>query len=103
MHRIVNRPNIGLQGPRVGMIFARKFGRIENVAQKVDETVNPILQSGPHYHHIGALAVQLKAVAGPEFKAYARQVVANSRAMAGELTRLGYTLATGGTDKDTIE
>ena len=87
-----------LQGPRAGMIFARKNGRVENAAQKVDDAVFPALQGGPHNHTIGALAVQLKAVAGPEFKAYAQQVVANSRALARELTRLGYTLVTGGTD-----
>jgi len=44
------------------------------------------------------MGVQLKAVAGEDFKAYARQVVANSRALGDELTRLGYTLVTGGTD-----
>ena len=36
--------------------------------------VFPSLQGGPHNHQIGALAVALKHVQLPEFKAYAIQV-----------------------------
>jgi len=94
-----------LQGPRAGMIFARKEaagGKVSNIEQRIDEAVFPALQGGPHNHQIGALAVQLKAVCGPDFKAYSQQVVANSRAMAEELTRLGHKLAGGGTDNHLV-
>jgi glycine hydroxymethyltransferase len=91
-----------LQGPRSGMIFAKKNGKVENIEQRIDEAVFPALQGGPHNHQIGALAVQLKAVAGPDFKTYAQQVVANSRAMADELMRLGHKLAGGGTDNHLV-
>lgn len=40
----------------------------------------------------------LKQAASPAFKDYQRQVVANSRALAGRLLELGYTLVSGGTD-----
>jgi len=94
-----------LQGPRAGMIFAKKEsggGKIPNVEQRIDEAVFPALQGGPHNHQIGALAVQLKAVAGPDFKAYSEQVVQNSRALAEELTKRGHKLAGGGTDNHLV-
>jgi glycine hydroxymethyltransferase len=48
------------------------------------------------------VAVQLKEVATPEFKAYAQQIVANCRALAASLMKRGYILATGGTDNHLI-
>jgi glycine/serine hydroxymethyltransferase len=56
------------------------------------------LQGGPHNHQIAALAVALKHAATDEFKAYQRQVVANSRALGEALKKRGYKLVTDGTD-----
>jgi glycine hydroxymethyltransferase len=91
-----------LQGPRAGMIFAKIGGKIENIVNKIDEAVFPALQGGPHNHQIGALAVQLKAVAGAEFKAYAAQVITNAQALAKELQRLGHKLSGDGTDNHLV-
>jgi glycine hydroxymethyltransferase len=91
-----------LQGPRSGMIFIKTNGKVENAATRIDEAVFPALQGGPHNHQIGALAVQLKAVCGPDFKKYSEQVVKNCRAMAEALTKMGYKLAGGGTDNHLI-
>ena len=91
-----------LQGPRSGMIFIKTNGKVENAVTRIDEAVFPALQGGPHNHQIGALAVQLKAVCGPDFKTYAEQVVKNCRAMAAELTKRGHKLAGGGTDNHLI-
>ena len=91
-----------LQGPRAGMIFIKTNGKVENAVTRIDEAVFPALQGGPHNHQIGALAVQLKAVCGPDFKTYAEQVVKNCRAMAAELTKRGHKLAGGGTDNHLI-
>jgi glycine/serine hydroxymethyltransferase len=57
-----------------------------------------MLQGGPHNHQIAALAVALKHAAREEFKAYQRQVVANSRALGEALKKRGYKLVTDGTD-----
>jgi len=91
-----------LQGPRAGMIFAKMNGKVENIAQKIDEAVFPALQGGPHNHQIGALAVQLKAVCSPDFKDYAKQVVANSQSLAKELQKLGHKLSADGTDNHLV-
>ena len=41
---------------------------------KIDFSVFPSLQGGPHNHQIGALAVALKYAQTPQFKAYTQQV-----------------------------
>lgn len=56
------------------------------------------MQGGPHNHQIAALAVALKHAASEEFKAYQRQVVANSRALGEALKQHGHKLVTDGTD-----
>lgn len=82
-----------LRGPRSGMIFARR-----PFMDAVNSAVFPSLQGGPHNHQIGALAVALLEASHPSFTSYARQIVANSKALANALEQRGHTLATGGTD-----
>jgi len=85
-----------LRGPRAGMIFYRKDER--KFEARINNAVFPALQGGPHEHQIAAIATQLKEVATPEFKEYAKQVIANARALAAALVAAGYTIATGSTD-----
>eukprot|EP00237_Pycnococcus_provasolii_P010810 CAMPEP_0198713012 /NCGR_PEP_ID=MMETSP1471-20131121/4624_1 /TAXON_ID=41880 /ORGANISM="Pycnococcus provasolii, Strain RCC733" /LENGTH=496 /DNA_ID=CAMNT_0044473025 /DNA_START=33 /DNA_END=1523 /DNA_ORIENTATION=- len=85
-----------LRGPRGGMIFSKVDDR--GIPAAVNSSVFPGLQGGPHNHTIGALAVALKAATGDQFVAYQNQVVKNAKAMAAELTNLGYKLVSGGTD-----
>lgn len=82
-----------LRGPRSGMIFAK----LEHMAA-INEAVFPSLQGGPHNHQIGALAVALKEASQPEFKEYAKAVLANAKALGRSLQEKGHFLATGGTD-----
>ena len=90
-----------LRGPRAGMIFHRNDAR--GFGPKIDWAVFPALQGGPHEHQIAGIATQLKEVMTDDFKAYARQVVANARALADALVKgHGYTVATGGTDNHLV-
>ena len=41
---------------------------------RINFSVFPSLQGGPHNHQIAALAVALKYAATPQFKVYAKQV-----------------------------
>jgi glycine hydroxymethyltransferase len=86
-----------LRGPRGGMILCKT-----EYAQAIDRAVFPGLQGGPHVHNTAALAVALKEAATPAFKDYARQVVANARALAEELMAKGYQVISGGTDNHLI-
>lgn len=102
-----------LRGPRGGIIFfrkgkkPRKRGAALNPAddseqydfeEKINFAVFPALQGGPHNNHIAALAIALKQVATPEYKAYMQQVKKNAQALAAALLRRNCKLVTGGTD-----
>lgn len=90
-----------LRGPRAGMIFCRKDAR--DFETKIQQSVFPGLQGGPHVHQIAGVATQLKEVATPYFKEYSHQVVMNAQALADQLTsKYGYTLATGGTENHLV-
>lgn len=82
-----------LRGPRGGFILCT-----EAFAKAVDKLVFPGSQGGPLEHVIAAKAVGFREAMRPEFKAYARQVVANARALGESLMERGFTLASGGTD-----
>ena len=57
-----------------------------------------MLQGGPHLQQIAAKAVCFLEAMQPEFRAYAHQIVENSRALADGLLRNGFKLWSGGTD-----
>jgi glycine hydroxymethyltransferase len=86
-----------LRGPRGAMIMTTA-----EHAQAVDRAVFPGLQGGPHNHTTAAIAVALREAAGPAFRSYAHQVVANAKALAAALLDRGYTLVSGGTDNHLI-
>ncbi len=91
-----------LRGPRAGMIFFRRgpkaSGGEYDYEDKINFSVFPSLQGGPHNHQIAGLATQLKEVATPEFKAYCQQVKANAAALAKFLVSKQYKLCTDGTE-----
>jgi glycine hydroxymethyltransferase len=92
-----------LRGPRAGLIFFRKGkftkkGKEYDLVQSVNFAVFPSLQGGPHINKIAAIAVALKEANTPEFKDYAKQVIANARVLAKSLIDLGHDIQTGGTD-----
>ena len=82
-----------LRGPRGGMILCKK-----DLAAKIDKSVFPGLQGGPHMNAIAAIAVTLLKAQTSEFKDYARQVLVNAKTLAGELMANQVSLITGGTD-----
>lgn len=100
-----------LRGPRGAMIFYRKGVRSTDKAgkvtkyeleDKINASVFPGHQGGPHNHTITALAVALKQVKSPEYIAYQTKVLSNNAALAAALTKRGYTLVSGGTDNHLI-
>ena len=82
-----------LRGPRGGMILCK-----EEFAAKLDKSVFPGLQGGPHMNAVAALAVTLKLAALPAFKEYARQVLKNSKSLCKVLIQSDAQLVAGGTD-----
>jgi glycine hydroxymethyltransferase len=82
-----------LRGPRGAMIMCK-----EEYAKAIDKSVFPAWQGGPLMHSIAAKAVALAEAATDEFRAYAHQVVANAKAMAGTFSDEGLRIVSGGTD-----
>ena len=82
-----------LRGPRGGFILCKK-----KFAKKIDAQVFPGIQGGPLMHVVAAKAVCFKEAASAGFKSYQRQVVANTRVLAGELSERKYRIVSGGTD-----
>ncbi|KAG4968436.1 hypothetical protein JHK87_034087 [Glycine soja] len=106
-----------LRGPRGGIIFYRKGTKPRkrgillsqghesdqyDFEEKINFAVFPSMQGGPHNNHIAALAIALKQVATPEYKAYMQQVKKNAQALACALLRRKCRLVTGGTDNHLI-
>jgi len=82
-----------LRGPRGAVIMCK-----EEFADKIDKTVMPGLQGGPHEHTIAAKAVAFAEASTPEFKNYAEQIVKNAKQLGKSLQSHGYRLVSGGTD-----
>ncbi|TFY70033.1 hypothetical protein EVG20_g2903 [Dentipellis fragilis] len=92
-----------LRGPRAGLIFFRKDGENhKDLEKRVNDAVFPACQGGPHNNTIAGIATTLYQASQPSWKAYAKQVVANARALADELVKHGYKLQTGGTDNHLV-
>jgi glycine hydroxymethyltransferase len=92
-HIVTSTTHKTLRGPRSGMILSKaEFGAA------IDKTVFPGMQGGPLVHIIAAKAVCFLEALQPEFKDYARQVVANAKVLASTLSDAGYRIISGGTD-----
>ncbi|KAL0806619.1 hypothetical protein Bca101_099111 [Brassica carinata] len=100
-----------LRGPRGAMIFFRKGLKEVNKQGKevmydyedrINAAVFPGLQGGPHNHTITGLAVALKQVKTPEYKAYQDQVLRNCSKFAETLLSKGYDLVSGGTENHLV-
>lgn len=82
-----------LRGPRGGLILCK-----EKYAKQIDKAIFPGVQGGPLTHVIAAKAVALGEALKPEFKEYAKQIIANCQALAEGLIAEGFRLVSGGTD-----
>jgi glycine hydroxymethyltransferase len=82
-----------LRGPRGGLILCK-----DKFAKKIDASVFPGLQGGPHMNQVAAAAVTFRLAALPSFRAYAEAVLANAKALAAALMERQVKLVTGGTD-----
>ena len=82
-----------LRGPRAGMILCN-----QEHAAAIDKTVFPGVQGGPLVHIVAAKAVCFQEAMQPDFRDYARQVVANAKVLADTLAAEGLRIISGGTD-----
>lgn len=93
-HVVTTTTHKTLRGPRGGMVMTND----KKLAKKIDSAVFPGLQGGPLMHVVAAKAVAFGEALRPEFKAYARQVIENARALADSLQAAGFKIVSNGTD-----
>ena len=92
-HIVTSTTHKTLRGPRSGMILSK-----QEFAAAIDKVVFPGLQGGPLVHIMAAKAVCFLEALQPDFKEYARQVVANAKVLAETLASEGFRIISGGTD-----
>ncbi len=92
-HIVTSTTHKTLRGPRSGMILSKA-----EFAQAIDKVVFPGMQGGPLAHIMAAKAVCFNEAMQPEFREYARQIVANAKVLAQRLADEGFRIISGGTD-----
>ena len=108
-HFVTSTTHKTLRGPRGGVILMKKDfenpfgvkdvkGNIRMMSNLIDMAVFPGTQGGPLEHVIAAKAISFGEILTDEFADYAKQIVANSQAMAKAFVEKDYQLISGGTD-----
>jgi glycine hydroxymethyltransferase len=92
-HIVTSTTHKTLRGPRAGMILSKA-----EFAAAIDKVVFPGMQGGPLMHIIAAKAICFHEAMQPEFRDYAKQVVANAKVLAETLAAEGFRIISGGTD-----
>ena len=92
-HIVTSTTHKTLRGPRSGMILSKA-----EFAPAIDKVVFPGMQGGPLVHIMAAKAVCFQEAMQPEFRDYARQIVANAKVLAQSLADEGFRIISGGTD-----
>jgi len=93
-HVVTSTTHKTLRGPRGGIILTND----EALAKKFNSAVFPGNQGGPLMHVIAAKAVAFGEALEPSFKQYAKDVIANARALSEVLESGGLGVVSGGTD-----
>lgn len=96
-HIVTSTTHKTLRGPRSGFILSK-----EDFKKQINKLTFPGTQGGPLVHVVAAKAVCFKQAMTEEFKAYARQIVANAEVLAESLTKEGLRLVSGGTDNHLV-
>ena len=108
-HIVTTTTHKTLRGPRGGMIMLGKDyenpyghktpkGEIKMMSAVLDASVFPGIQGGPLEHVIAGKAVAYGEALDKKFGIYAKQVIANAKALAKAMIDRGYNIVSGGTD-----
>lgn len=112
-HIVTSTTHKTLRGPRGGIIMMRhnfenpfglkwNNGNLKSMGALLDAAVFPGIQGGPLEHVIAAKAVAFKEALDPSYKVYMQQVKTNAAIFAKELTQMGYSIVSGGTDNHSM-
>ncbi len=108
-HFVTSTTHKTLRGPRGGIILMKNDfenkegikdnkGNLKMMSDLINLAVFPGTQGGPLEHVIAAKAVAFFEIMQPEFLIYAKQIVANAKAMEKAFNSKNYNIVSGGTD-----
>ncbi len=87
-----------LNGPRGALIFCKP-----ELADKIDRSLFPESQGGPHLHTIASIGLMLQEVLEPNYSKLMGQVKSNAETLARELKqKYGFEIMTEGTDNHLV-
>ena len=110
-HIVTTTTHKTLRGPRGGMILSTQpdlvvrqtpSGKDITLAQAINSSIFPGIQGGPLVHVMAAKAVAYGEALQPDFKDYAKQVVANAKILAQTLQNRGVDIVSGGTENHIV-
>lgn len=103
-HIVMTTTHKTLRGARGAMILVTEKGMKKDpeLAKKIDHSVFPGVQGGPHMNNIAGIAVALEESQTAKFKKYAHQIVANAKELARLFLENGYRLIGNGTENHMI-
>jgi len=89
-----------LRGPRGAIIMITNKGLKKDpiLADKIQKTIFPGMQGGPHINIIAGIALALKEASTKQFQTYAKQIIKNSKALATQLQDYDFEIITNGTE-----
>ena len=93
-----------LRGPRGAIIMVTSHGikKDKDLPIKIQKTIFPSIQGGPHLNIIAGIAVALKEADSKQFKNYAKQVINNSKVLCGELKKYNFEIVSQSTESHLI-
>ena len=83
-----------LRGPRGAIIMVTNHGlkKDKDLPTKIQKTIFPGIQGGPHINIIAGIAVALKEAESQQFKNYIKQVINNSKTLGNELKKYNFKI-----------
>ncbi len=108
-HVITSTTHKTLRGPRGGIIMMGKDfdnpfglklknGNLKKMSSVLDSAIFPGNQGGPLEHVIAAKGIAFGEALEANFEKYIGQVIINAKRLSENLTNMGYSIVSGGTD-----
>ena len=89
-----------LRGPRgaIIMVTAKGIKKDPTLPDKIQKTIFPGMQGGPHMNIIAGIAIALKEASTKQFQTYAKQILKNAKVLATELQKYDFDIITNTTE-----
>ncbi len=99
-HIITSTTHKTLRGPRGAIVMVTKQGikKDASLPEKIQKTVFPGCQGGPHMNIIAGIAIALKEASTKKFQTYTKQIIKNSACLCNELKKYDFKIISNTTE-----